>query len=400
MKDFSFFCTTCPQECALTVTVGDNNEVLQVRGNRCPRGEAFGRQEIICPQRVLTTTVLLSSASFDRLLPVRSNIPFARSLHLQAMQLLKTVCVKAPVAMGDVIVKNILGSGADIIACSTHPAATASLPLECVVTDLDGSLVGHNQVISPQDLAAVEQLRRMGIPFFVMTGRHPCMCKRIAATVGTQLPFVCNNGGTLYDFSSRKSLHDTLIPEKIAVAFWDWCQKNHYMCYVFTDSNAYVNSNYRDPDYPDKLMLRIAQGDDTVRFDPITAGFSPQGKRVTKLLVPNMPPEAAARLQQEVDPEYLLEISYSENNFADVTRAGADKGSALEMLARSYGFDLKKTLAMGDNLNDLKMLQLAGWPVATGNAIEQAKQLACFVTTDCCSSPLSHALHALFPDFF
>lgn len=401
MKTTQLFCTTCPQECALTVTCDESGQVLQVSGNRCPRGDAFGRQEITCPQRVLTTTVCIQNTSSDKLLPVRSNRPFARSLHFEAMNILRHTTVTAPVKMGDVIVKNILDTGVDIIACCSQSAAhKGKLPLQCVVTDMDGSLIGHDQKISDRDIACVHKLREMGIKFFVVTGRHPCMCKGISKILGTNTPYICNNGGTVYDFSTNQNLYDTLIPNDLAVAFWDWCKAHNYMCYVFTSQHAYVDPHYTEPDFPDQLMHRIAAGDPTIVFDHLTPNFTPRGKNVIKLLVPNMLPEASAQLQRDIDPEHLLEISYSDNDFADVTYVGANKGLALQRLAKQYNFDLEHTLAMGDNLNDLKMLQLVGWPIATDNAIGKIKRESCFVTTNCCDSPLSHALHSLFPDEF
>ena len=51
VKDF--YCTVCPSECHLTVTLDETGSVVSVAGNSCPRGERFGRQEATCPMRVL-----------------------------------------------------------------------------------------------------------------------------------------------------------------------------------------------------------------------------------------------------------------------------------------------------------------------------------------------------------
>lgn len=115
----SFPCTTCPNNCELSVEVeigaDGSKSVKNVSGNRCPRGLAFANTEVSRPERVLATTVRVNGGD-EMLLPVRSKVAIPRDLHEKAMELLRTVCVSAPVTMGDVVVANILDTGTDIVA--------------------------------------------------------------------------------------------------------------------------------------------------------------------------------------------------------------------------------------------------------------------------------------------
>lgn len=115
----TFSCTTCPSECSLSVTAdrdgSDEPCVLSVTGNRCARGEAFARQEIVRPVRVLTTTVLVNGGD-ERLLPVRTAAPIPRDLSVEAMRSLRSVVVDAPMRMGDTVLADVLGTGVDVIA--------------------------------------------------------------------------------------------------------------------------------------------------------------------------------------------------------------------------------------------------------------------------------------------
>ena len=73
VKDF--YCTVCPSECHLTVTLDETGSVVSVAGNSCPRGERFGRQEATCPMRVLASTVRLEGAhTGEPLIPVRTRV--------------------------------------------------------------------------------------------------------------------------------------------------------------------------------------------------------------------------------------------------------------------------------------------------------------------------------------
>lgn len=120
IETLRFNCTTCPSECLLTVEVErDANDALvevhSVTGNSCPRGEKFAHQELTCPMRVLTTTVAVSGDD-ETLLPVRTAKAIPLELHAQAMNLIRGLVVNAPIRMGDVVLKDLLGTNIDLVA--------------------------------------------------------------------------------------------------------------------------------------------------------------------------------------------------------------------------------------------------------------------------------------------
>ena len=119
-ETLQFNCTTCPSECLLTVEVerdadGAVVEVRSVTGNSCPRGDKFAHQELICPMRVLTTTIAVSGGD-EALLPVRTAEAIPLALHAQAMNLIRGLVLNAPLRMGDVVLHNLLDTGTDLIA--------------------------------------------------------------------------------------------------------------------------------------------------------------------------------------------------------------------------------------------------------------------------------------------
>lgn len=114
IKTMDMICTVCPTGCQMTVKVV-NGEVTEVTGNGCKRGIPHAMAEAVNPVRTLTTTVRLCGA--DRpLLPVRTNKPVPRALLREMVQLLNGITVSAPVEEGSIVVADILGTGADIVA--------------------------------------------------------------------------------------------------------------------------------------------------------------------------------------------------------------------------------------------------------------------------------------------
>lgn len=110
----SFTCVICPNGCRLEVEV-DDGKVVSVSGNLCPRGAAYAAEEITDPKRTIASSVLVEGGEME-IVSVRLDRAVSKSLIFPIMAEIKGLRVKAPVHIGDVIVHDILSSGADLIA--------------------------------------------------------------------------------------------------------------------------------------------------------------------------------------------------------------------------------------------------------------------------------------------
>ena len=106
-------CISCPNGCHLKV---DTENDYTVTGNKCDRGAEYGRNELLHPARVVTSTVKTDSDVFPRL-PVKTDRAVDKATMFEVMALLENVTVKIPVRCGDVILTGILGTEANIVAC-------------------------------------------------------------------------------------------------------------------------------------------------------------------------------------------------------------------------------------------------------------------------------------------
>lgn len=104
-------CIVCPKGCRLTV----DEETLEVNGNSCPRGEEYGRNEVVSPMRTVTGSVEISGGIHNRL-AVRTDRAVPKSKMLEIMETLHRFKVASPVKRGDILIENICGTGANIIA--------------------------------------------------------------------------------------------------------------------------------------------------------------------------------------------------------------------------------------------------------------------------------------------
>ena len=115
MKKRELVCVACPLGCGITVTLSDKGEVVDVTGNTCKRGDAYARSECTAPARSLTTTVKVDGGK-AYVVPVKSAGPVPKGMMFDCMKVINEAKVSAPVKIGDVVIKNILGTGVDIVA--------------------------------------------------------------------------------------------------------------------------------------------------------------------------------------------------------------------------------------------------------------------------------------------
>jgi len=111
----SFACVVCPRSCALAVEADLAARAAAVSGNACPRGEAYGRSEALDPRRSLTTTVATAFPDRPRL-PVKSQGEVPAGRLVEAVRSLDAVVVRTRARRGEVVVRDLLGLGVDLVA--------------------------------------------------------------------------------------------------------------------------------------------------------------------------------------------------------------------------------------------------------------------------------------------
>ena len=128
-------CIACPRGCTLTVTIGDTPDTMEVSGNSCPKGISYGKQEVLCPMRTLTTTVACKPArrngdttgfgapEFIRL-PVKTGCEIPLEEMKSMIEKIRTITASAPVRYGDCLAQLTTENGMKIpiLACASTEA--------------------------------------------------------------------------------------------------------------------------------------------------------------------------------------------------------------------------------------------------------------------------------------
>lgn len=114
MKSREVVCVLCPLGCKIRIELDEEGNILSVSGNRCPRGKRYAEDEIKDPKRVVTTSVKVLNGELP-LASVKTDGPIPKKYIFELMKILKDVKVKAPVNIGDVVVRNIFKTNVNVV---------------------------------------------------------------------------------------------------------------------------------------------------------------------------------------------------------------------------------------------------------------------------------------------
>jgi len=119
-----FTCIICPIGCDIDVEL-QNGNVVSMKGSRCEKGREFVLQELKEPTRILTTTIPIKGAKWA-MLPVRTDKPIPKRLLSKVIEQLAGIELQAPVKMYHVIVKDVAGTDANIVATRNMKRTTTT----------------------------------------------------------------------------------------------------------------------------------------------------------------------------------------------------------------------------------------------------------------------------------
>ena len=114
MENRELTCIGCPMGCLLTVTL-DGGEVKEVKGNTCAKGDIYARKEVVNPTRIVTSTIKIEGGDKERI-SVKTANDIPKSKIFDVMKEIDAAEANAPCKIGDVLVKDVAGTGVDVIA--------------------------------------------------------------------------------------------------------------------------------------------------------------------------------------------------------------------------------------------------------------------------------------------
>jgi Cof subfamily protein (haloacid dehalogenase superfamily) len=239
-----------------------------------------------------------------------------------------------------------------------------------VISDVDGTLVTHDKVLTPRAIAAVHRLHENGIGFSICSSRPPFGLRMLIEPLRLSLPFGGYNAGAIVE-PDLSVVEKKLIPPDAAREAVRIFQQHRVDCWVFT-GNQWLIANPTG-DHVDHER-RAVQTPPTV----IPAFEDSHFAAVGKIVGPSDDHPKVARLVNILQTALAgrASVGRSQPYYCDVIPPGIDKGRLVEFLAERLSVPQPEILVLGDMENDLEMFRHAGFAVAMGNAPDEVKRAA------------------------
>ncbi len=245
------------------------------------------------------------------------------------------------------------------------------------LSDFDGTLVRKDGTISQKNIAAIEKYRAAGGIFAVVTGRMLSSIRPRLRELGLEKGLVvAYQGGVVADIETGELLKNDGFSPSQAEKIVSFLEREDRHVHVYMDDLLYSN---RD-DESLRMYEKICGVKGIPVKEPLSALIAREQKPVNKILV-MLPPEEKAAIIARMQREFgdFCYATASADVLAEALPAGVSKASAVDFLAARYGVSREETAAIGDQLNDLPMIERAGGKFAVANAEAELRKIATVV---------------------
>lgn len=257
--------------------------------------------------------------------------------------------------------------------------------IRLVISDVDGTLVRKDKSLSPQVVAAVHRLREAGIAFTLISARPVSGVLPLIAPLAIDVPLAAINGGVIFRPDGSTIAEHPIDPDVVRGVF-DLAAGSAVDRWVFADGRWFASSlegvhvEHERVASNQAPILRDDFGDLYDRADKVTfvSDDAP--------LLRDLAGRAIARFGGRAT------IGQSQTYYLDVTDTRANKGDGVAELASMLGVDLAQVAVFGDMENDLAMFARAGTSVAMGQAPDNVRSAADFVSTSNEQDGVAHAI--------
>lgn len=268
--------------------------------------------------------------------------------------------------------------------------------IQLIVSDMDGTLLNNKLAVSEANVEAIRYAESKGIKFMVATGRGYTEAVPALQEVGIECPLIAVNGGQVYDGTGR--LIENIGIDKTRIRrILDFVREKGLYAELVFDNGVYSDDKVKrietmttllqktNPNTTFKMALILALS----RLELLNINYvddyeevlQDERHEVLKVLVfSNIGQPELHPVREEFEKDEELVITSSFFNNIEINHVQAQKGIALERMAKKHNIPLDRVMAIGDNFNDVSMLQKAGVSFAMGNAEPGVKEIAKYET--------------------
>lgn len=251
--------------------------------------------------------------------------------------------------------------------------------IKALFFDIDGTLVSFKTHTVPDStINAIKKASQAGVKIFISTGRPFQLINNLTQISHLIDGYITTNGA--YSFVGGSVVNSVPIPKDEVGRFVDYADKYDFACIIVGRERIAI---YNEKPIVDKVFRKMLNVD-----FPFTTGLLRDDEDVFQI-TPFIDDALEEKVMADMPGSFSARWYHA---FTDVTAAGIDKGSALVKMAQYHGLKIEETMAFGDGGNDIPIIKKAGVGIAMGNAGDELKGCADYVTASVDEDGIENAL--------
>ncbi len=269
-----------------------------------------------------------------------------------------------------------------------------------VAIDLDGTMLNQYGVVTENTKEVIKKTIQKGTEVIIASGRPIDSIKTIAKEIGSEKYFIAGNGALIYDIQKEEIIYDKFLPRQKVLEIIKICEENSISYNVYTDQTILATALKYNVLYYQKENLKKEESKQT-KISIIENIYEyVKNKKEDKFLKITICDDnqtvfqSIIRKLRKIDGIEVLDVSHMsrktikqgteektiEYYYTEITMKNVDKWGAIQYLMEKLNIAREEVIAIGDNVNDKKMIQEAGLGIIMAKSTPEVTQIADYVT--------------------
>lgn len=251
-----------------------------------------------------------------------------------------------------------------------------------ICLDMDGTVLNDEKKVSKENVEAIKKAHDIGVKVAICTGRLFANAKVYAGMFGIKAPVIASNGAYIKDKDSNEIIYESILTEEDAKKIYEILNKYGIAIFFNTSDSVISNRSFNDENTYVRMnkLLPEDQKVNLIYTEDMLHCIEKHKEEILKCICIEKDIEKLQKARREIEELSKFEVVSSFGDNFEVMCKGVSKGRAVEVLANYYNVPREDIICIGDNENDLSMIEYAGLGIAMGNADERVKKIAKYVT--------------------
>ena len=283
-----------------------------------------------------------------------------------------------------------------------------------VAIDLDGTMLNSYGEVTQKTKEVIKEVQKKGVEVIIASGRPIDSIKTISKEIECNHYFISGNGAILYDIKNNQILYENILKKSKVLDIIKVCEENSIFYNIYTEKEIlakslkfnvlYYNKENLNKDEANKTHIHI--------IEDIYDYIAEREEKIIKISICDNNQtifNSILKKIKEISDIEVLEVSHMSRKiirqgteeipieyfYTEISAKNVDKWEAIQELARKLDIKKEEIIAIGDNINDKKMIENAGMGVVMGGSTQEVVKVANFVTDNNDNDGVANALKKL-----